>query len=81
MNLFDQQPRVTHSDRKRLAPFLTAWNKLSPALKEMSEDDIKRCVLIEATGPKRKLILERLLGRHNKHTRNRILHAVETTRA
>lgn len=76
MNLFDQQPRVTQTDRKRLAPHLTGWNKLSPALAGMSDEDIKKCVLMEATGSKRKLILERLLGRYNKNNRKRILLAI-----
>lgn len=76
MNLFDQQPRVTHADRKRLQPLLAGWTKLSPALKTMSEDDIKRCVIIEAETAKRKLILERLIGRFNKKTRERILNTV-----
>lgn len=76
--LFDNQPRVTSTDRKRLTPYLAGWTKLSPALKTMPVEDIQRCVLIEATGPRRKLILERLLARYNKSTRNRILQTISS---
>lgn len=76
MNLFDHQPRVTSVDRKRLTPFLAGWTKLSPALKTMPVEDIQRCVVIEATGARRRLILERLLARYNKTTRNRILNTI-----
>lgn len=77
MNLFDAQPRVTQADRKRLTAVLSGWAKLSPALKMLSDEDIKRCVVIEAQGHKRPMILKRLLGRYNKNTRTRILHAIE----
>jgi hypothetical protein len=77
MNLFDNQPRVTLLDTKRLMPLLSGWGQLSPALKTMTEDDIKKCVVIEAAGAQRPMILARLLGRYNKRTRQRILHAVK----
>lgn len=75
--LFDKQPRVTHADRKRLGPLLSGWTKLCPALKQLPDEDLKRCVIIEATGHCRVPILERLLGRHHKNTRNKILHEIQ----
>lgn len=72
--LFDNQPRLTHADRKRLSPHLTGWNRLSSILAAdlTSEDDLKRLVLIEYEGKRRKPIVKKLLGYLHSSQRKRV---------
>jgi hypothetical protein len=65
LKLFDTQPRVTKSDRRRLAPHLTGWNRMTDLmlLGTISSDDLKRLIIIESEERKRKPILRRLIGR------------------
>lgn len=63
--LFPDQPRVTKADRRRLAPHLSGWNRVTDLLLlgTVSTEDLMRLVVIESEGRKRKPILKRLLGR------------------
>jgi len=79
VQVFDHQPRVTHSDRRRLSPHLSGWNRLCGLLAGdlVGTDDVKRLVLLEFAGKKRKSIIQKLVGYLHSKERKRILGAIK----
>lgn len=61
----DLKVTVTPDDLKRLQPHLAGWNHLNEILllKQVSTDDIKKLLLIEVTGQRRQMILDKLAAR------------------
>lgn len=57
--------KLTQADRRRLEPHLSGYNKLVAVLTlgTVPQDDVKKMILIELDGQKRKQILDRLVGR------------------
>ena len=77
--LFPTAPRVTKADLKRLRPHLAGSNKLSEILLlDPPMEDITKMIVIELTGARRRVILNRLVGRyHTKHRQMLLSHAKE----
>jgi hypothetical protein len=76
--LFDDQPRLTHADRKRLQPHMSGWNRLCSVLEAdiLSEADLKKLVLIEFEGAKRPEMVQKVLGKLSTSLRKRVLTAL-----
>lgn len=76
--LFDNQPRLTHADRKRLGHHTASVNNLIAIMSSslVPEDDIKRMVLMEFEGKMRPVVVERLLGYLHSSQRKRVFTAL-----
>lgn len=62
-SLFERPIEVSHKDTERLSPYLSHWNRLHRVLAHTNEPDLKRLILIELSGQRRKAIIDRLLMR------------------
>lgn len=73
--LFDDQPRITVADRRRLEPHLTGWNKVQGllVLGTIPQEDLKRLIVLETETRKRKVILQRLVGRYFSNQRKQLM--------
>ena len=63
--IFREQPKLDPQDWLRLVPNLVNWNHLNEILLlgQLSEDDLKKLVLIELKLKHRKDIINKLIGR------------------
>lgn len=78
--LFDDQPKITEADTKRLKPNMRNWNLLNELflLGNLSSDDLKRMIVIETAGQHRQEILGKLLGRLTTVLRNQTKERIES---
>lgn len=71
--VFDPPVEVTTKDAERLAPFLSGSNRLAKALmRGLNEPDLKRLILLELAGKRRRVLLGRLVGRLTSLARRRV---------
>ena len=72
MSVFNPDPSICGLDRTRLGPHLASWNTLNEILlhDELSDDDLKRLVLLEKEGKNRcdiqKKLVARIMSREKK---------------
>jgi hypothetical protein len=71
--VFERIVPMGDTTAQTLQDSMTGWNRLNELfLLGVSEDDLKRMVILELMGPKRASIINRLLGRLTKLERIRI---------
>lgn len=76
--VFDQPVEIDEKDRDRLKVHLSGWNRLNEILLlGINEPDLRRLVILELLGARRKEMLTRLLGRLAKLERKRILSRIQ----
>lgn len=63
--IFDDQPKITAKDYKRIAPNIRNWNLLNELflLGGLTSDDLKRMIVVETAGLHRPEILNKLMGK------------------
>ena len=70
--IFDLPVEITDNDAKRLTPHLSGWNQLNEMfLLGVSEQDLRRLVVLEVMKGQRITIINRLLSRIAKIERAR----------
>lgn len=76
--VFDTPVEIDEKDRDRLKVHLSGWNRLNEILLlGINEPDLRRLVILELLGARRKEMLTRLLGRLAKLERKRILSRIQ----
>ena len=72
--------RVTHIDRKRLNHHLSGWNAVCSMLASdlLTETDMRKLILIEASTEKRTAIIEKLTGAYLTKLRRRTIKELTT---
>lgn len=76
--VFDQPVEIDEKDCDRLKVHLSGWNRLNEILLlGINEPDLRRLVILELLGARRKEMLTRLLGRLAKLERKRILSRIQ----
>lgn len=78
MDIFRPDPELSEADRTRLGHWLANYNLLNEGLvlDEFPLEDLKRLVLLERDGQRRKPFLRRLVGRVVASERRRVWSAV-----
>jgi hypothetical protein len=71
--------KVTASDRRRLTPHLTNWQRLNEVfqLGTISTDDLNKMIVIEFGGQRRWRILDRLIARFYSIQRQELVERVK----
>lgn len=78
--IFDLPVDITDNDAKRLTPHLSGWNQLNEMfLLGVSEQDLRRLVVLEVMKGQRITIINRLLGRIAKIERARQFSRIQKT--
>jgi hypothetical protein len=76
--IFDSPVEILEKDAARLKVHLTGWNRLNEIfLVGLNEPDLRRMVVLELMGARRKAILSRLLGRLAKLERQKYNQRIE----
>lgn len=72
--VFDQNITLSDKDAERLTPCLGGWNRLNELflLSAVNEGDLRRMIMLELLGGKRRRMLDRLLMRLGTLQRQRI---------
>ena len=72
--VFDEPVEISEKDHQRLSVHLIGWNRLNEIflLGSINESDLRRLVIMEIMGARRKTIINRLLGRLQKLQRKQI---------
>ena len=71
--IFDRVIAMGDVSAQALQETMTGWNRIHEVLLlGVSEDDLRRMVILELMGPKRTSIINRLLGRLSKFERARL---------
>ena len=76
--IFDSFTPVTFEDQTRLTPHLSNWNKLNEILLlGVSDEDLRKLVILEMMAKGRKAVLHRLLGPIVKNVRQSLETKIE----
>ena len=71
--IFERVIAMGDVSAQALKETMTGWNRINEILLlGVSEDDLRRMVILELMGPKRTSIINRLLGRLSKFERARL---------
>lgn len=70
--VFDTAVVLSSKDEERLSPFLVGWMHLAELLKDITEGDLTRLVILELLDKQRRKIIDRLLMRLGRVQRERI---------
>ena len=71
--IFERVIAMGDVSAQALQETMTGWNRIHEVLLlGVSEDDLRRMVILELMGPKRTSIINRLLGRLSKFERARL---------
>lgn len=71
--IFERVIAMGDVSAQALKETMTGWNRIHEVLLlGVSEDDLRRMVILELMGPKRTSIINRLLGRLSKFERARL---------
>lgn len=61
--VFDAPVLIFSKDEERLSPLLSGWMRLAPEMPHLNEPDLRRLIVLELMGRKRRKIIGRLLQR------------------
>jgi hypothetical protein len=71
--LFSEHVELSDKDAERLGSYLSGWMSLHAFLLQgVNDADIRRLVVIELMGMRRRSILDRLLSRINTNSRKKV---------
>lgn len=78
LNPFDLPVAISYADQTRLGPHLSNWNRLNDIfLLGIGEKDLRKLVILELMGKRRKPVLTRLVIAVLRAERGRIEQAIE----